>query len=202
MKIGIIGSGNIGGTLGTLWAAKGHEIVFGVRDTQSEKVVKLLEKAGKNSCADSIAEAVQYGDVILVAVPWKAVTDVVEQGGDWAGKIVIDATNRFGVDSPNSGAEDLAQLIPDARVVKAFNAIGFNRLDKPELNGQTADIFICGDDDEAKAKVSALSKDIGFDVVDCGALANAELVESLARLWITLSRTMGRDIAFKLLREA
>jgi predicted dinucleotide-binding enzyme len=200
MNIGVIGSGNIGGTLGKLWAKAGHNITFGTRDPNSNKIKMLLNEAGESASAATIAEAIAANEVILIATPWSAVSETVSQGSDWSGKVIMDATNRFGSDSPNSGAEDLAAMIPDAKVIKAFNAIGFNRLEKPEIDGQVSDIFICGDDANAKEAVSTLITDIGFGVVDCGGLSNAGLVESLARLWISLSRSVGREIAFKLLR--
>lgn len=201
MKIGILGSGNIGGTLGKLWAKAGHDIVFGTRNPNSDKIEALLREAGNPASAGTVVEAIAFGDVILIAVPSAVVSDTIKQSNDWSGKVVIDATNRFGSDSLKSAAEDIAAMIPDAHVIKAFNAIGFNRLDKPELNGQVSDIFICGDDVSAKEVVSTLITDIGFEIVDCGGLGNATLVESLAKLWITLSRLMGREIAVKLLRE-
>ncbi len=203
MNIGVIGGGNIGGTLGKLWAAKGHQIMFGMREPTGEKAQALLASHG-NIRVGSVAEAVALGEVVTVAVPWAAVEEVVSEGGDWTGKVVIDANNRFASvsESGASAAEDLARLAAGSRVVKAFNTIGFGRLGNPRFDSQTASMFICGDDQDAKSMVSALTAELGFDVVDVGSLANARLLESLAALWVELAGGgYGRDIAFKLLRD-
>jgi len=200
MEIAIIGTGNVGGNLGKALAAKGHSITFGVRDPSSDKVKALLAEAGANSWAASVADAVASADVIAIATPWAAVADVVNQGGSWAGKIIIDATNRFSP-SLTSAAEDLATMASGARVVKAFNTIGAEHLLKPNLSGEIASMFICGDDPEAKQVIGALVEDLGFDLVDAGGLGNAKMVEMLAQLWVTLMRAgSGREIAFRLVR--
>ena len=100
-----------------------------------------------------------------------------------------------------SAAEDIAKWVPEARVVKAFNSLGAEHLLNTQFGSQQADTFICGDDEAAKAVVKQLAEDIGFGVIDAGSLSNAHLLESLAKLWITLSRRVGREIAFKLLQR-
>jgi predicted dinucleotide-binding enzyme len=205
MKIGIIGAGNVGGTLGRLFAAHGHHIVFGVRDSNSARVLDLLGACGENTRAGNIAEAVAFGDVIILAIRWPAAADVIANAGDWTGKIVIDAMNRLGPPVPGSGpssAEDVARLAPGARVVKAFNTTGANNYANPRFGDQTASMFICGDDAEAKAVVGQLVEQLEFELVDAGPLSNAALLEKLAELWVALARGgMGREIAFKLLKR-
>lgn len=204
MRIGIIGAGNVGGTLGKLWAGAGHRVIFGVRDPQSEKVHALLSWIGPNARAGTIGDAAQSGEVVVLAVGWAALSEVLAQTGDIAGKVLIDCTNRLAPSQPGSApsaAEEVARLAPGARVVKAFNTLGAENLMDLRFDSQVASTFICGDDPEAKAVVKRLGEDLGFDVVDAGPLSAAEMIESLARLWIHLSRSMGRDIAFKLLRR-
>jgi hypothetical protein len=199
MKLGIIGAGNVGGALAEALLRQGHQVMFGSREPGSDKMQALLSRLGPGASAGSIAEAVTFGEALAIATPWAAVGEAVTQG-DWSGKVVMDATNRFG-DHPRSAAEDLAALIPGARVVKAFNTIGAEHLLNPVVHGQKATMFICGDDPAAKALVGELVAQIGFDLVDAGPLEKARLLEKLAELWVSLMRGgAGRNIAFKLLR--
>jgi NADPH-dependent F420 reductase len=206
MKIAILGSGNVGGALGRRWVEQGHEIMLGARDRQSAKVQAALQAMGSAARVGSVAEAAAFGEVILLAVPWAAIAEVVEQAGDVSDKILIDATNRVGSPLPDgvaSEAEAIARQARGARVVKAFNTTGSANMLNPQYGAYPADMFICGNDAGAKTVVAELAKEIGFEVVDCGPLANASLLEGLARLWIQLAYSLGngRDIAFKLLRR-
>jgi NADPH-dependent F420 reductase len=208
MKIGIIGAGDIGSTLGKAWAKRGHNVVFGVRNIQSPKVKKLLNSADSNIHVDKIHEAVHFGDVIVLAVPWEAAQETIRSVDDISGKIIIDPSNPIksdleGVVVPSftSAAEEISKLAKGARVVKAFNAIGAKTLNNLQFGSHKADAFICGDDLAAKSEVKKLAMEIGFNVVDAGPLSNARLLENLAFLWIELAfrQRMGPNIAFKLL---
>jgi 8-hydroxy-5-deazaflavin:NADPH oxidoreductase len=204
MNIGILGGGKVGGTLGKAWAAQGHHVMFGTRDPSGEKTQILIREAGLNASAGRIAEAAQFGEVILLSIPWTAVQETLQAAGNLAGKIVIDATNAMQPPLPErSGAEDIAAWAPGARVVKAFNTTGFDNMAQPRYGGMVVDIYYCGDDAEAKARVSELIRAIGAEPVDVGPLANARLLEALAQLWIFLAyrQGMGRNIAFKLLQR-
>ena len=120
------------------------------------------------------------------------------------GKILIDSTNRMipaPPDTTGSAAGDIARSLSGAKVVKAFNTLGANNLTNLQFGSENASTFICGDDPEAKSKVAQLAQEVGFDAVDCGPLANAVLLESLTKLWVQISRSYGREIAFKLLRR-
>lgn len=203
MKIGIIGAGIVGGNLGKGWAKAGYEVMYSSRDPESEKMQKLIAAAGENASAGTVADVMKFSDVIVVAIGWPYVETVVMEAGDWTGKILIDATNRFAPSGTgNSAAEDLAKVAIGARVVKAFNTIGAEHYLDPKIGTQTASMFICGDDAEAKEIVGDLVETLDFDLVDVGPLSHAEMLESLAKLWVTLARdNFGRDIAFKLLRS-
>jgi 8-hydroxy-5-deazaflavin:NADPH oxidoreductase len=168
MKIGIIGSGNVGGTLGTRWAQAGHHVVFGSRNPESDAMRQLT------------------------------------------GKVLIDATNPLlpnlaGVEygTTTSGAEQVAGWAHGARVVKAFNTVGFNIMANPAFGAGRAVMFYCGDDAGAKGMVKPLVDDLGFESVDAGPLSQARLLEPLALLWISLALVhgQGREIAFSLLRR-
>lgn len=205
MKISVIGSGNVGSRLGALWAQKGHEICFGTRNPEKPELQRLMQETMGNIQACSVAEAVERSEVVLLAVPWRAVHETIALTTAWRDKILIDATNRLDQPAPGappSAAEEIAALT-GAKVVKAFNAIGAEHLEQPIFSGRAASIFICGDDPEAKNVVRELVMWIGFDCVDVGALSQAPLVESLAKLWISLAigGVYGREIAFKLLRR-
>ncbi len=206
MKIGIIGAGRVGGTLGMLWASRGHQIMFGARDPRNPRLQTILGAIESRAKAGSVKEAAAFGEVIVLAVPAAAVQDALQQAGDLTDKILIDATNRMEaavLGNAQSIAEDVARWAEGARVVKAFNTTGYTNLRRPQFGTQNADIFICGDDASAKAVVTDLAREIGFDVVDAGPLANAALLEALARLWVQLaySQGMGPDISFKLLKR-
>lgn len=206
MKIGILGAGNVGGALGKLWANQGHEIFFGVRDPRSAKVQTALAEVGSSARAGSLAEAVAFADLVLLAVPSAAVAEVAAARIDWRGKIVMDATNRFppaAAGSGNSMGEELARLLSGARVVKAFNTTGSGNMDGRAYGDQRVDIHLCGDDAEAKAIVAGFVRDSGFEPVDCGSLANSALTEALAALWVALAYRLGNgpNIMFKLARR-
>ena len=200
MNIAVIGTGNIGGTLGRRWAERGHTVVFGTRDPKRPAIRELLAAAGPHARAAGVAEAVTAAEVVLIAVPAPAVRELIAQAGDWHGKILIDAANRFNPPSP-SLSEEIAGWAAGARVVKAFNSIGAEVQADPAFGAQQADAFLCGDDADAKSVVAGLAGDIGLEPVDAGPLANAPLLDNLTRLWMALARSLGRGIAFKLLRR-
>ena len=203
MKIGILGAGGVGSQLGRGWAVEGHEVMFSSRDPRSEKMQTLIGAIGANARTGTVAETVAFGEVIAVAVGWDALPEILRGVPDWSGKVIMDATNRFGpapAGSVGSAAEDIAH-ITGAPVVKAFNTIGAESMIHPDFGGEIPTMFIAGDDAAAKALVTTLTESLGFEVVDAGPLANAPLLENLGRLWVSLARGgYGRRIAFKLLR--
>jgi NADPH-dependent F420 reductase len=209
MKIAIIGAGNIGGTLGKIWASKGHSIMYGVRNPLTPKVQTILQETGHNATAQPVKDAVLQSDITLLATPWDAVGEVVFQIVDLQGKILIDCTNpirpnpEWPLAQGSSAAEEIAKRLTGFRVVKAFNTIGAANLNDVMFGAVHADAFVCGDDADAKKVTIQLAKDIGLDPVDVGGLRNAELLESLAKLWITLAyqQGIGPNIAFKLLHK-
>ena len=208
MKIGIIGAGDVGATLGKSWARKGHQIMFGVRNTQSPKVSNLLKSSNANLKVGSVSEAASFSDVIILAIPWSAVNQIIGIAGDLAGKLLVDTTNPFTsdlkgmvIEPSTSAAEEIAKLAPKSKVVKAFNTIGIKVLNNMIFGTNKADVFICGSDLKSRTTVKKLATDLGFEVVDIGPLSNARLLEQLSLLWIELAfrQEMGPNIAFKLL---
>lgn len=210
MEIAIIGAGNVGGALGKGWAAKGHSIVYGVRDPGAAKRRDIVAASGERSRAADIADAASSASVIVLATPWPAAEDAVNAAGDLTGKILVDATNALrpsldglAVAPDTSAAEQIAKWARGASVVKAFNTTGSANMENPMYAGEATTMFICGDHDSAKRTVAALARDLGFDVVDAGALIVARQLESLALLWVHLAykQGMGRNIAFRLMRR-
>ena len=181
MRIGIIGSGRIGGSVGMKWAEAEHEILFSSR--HPEELTELVRRAGSKTRAGFPVEAAEFGQVILIAVPYAALPQV---GQDYAplmrGKVVIDCGNPYpGRDGPM--AEDAlargtgvasAEYLPGVRLVRAFNAISNRSVDsKAHRAGEKVAIPIAGDDEEAVRIASELVTDAGFDPVVVGGLARA-----------------------------
>lgn len=206
MQIAIIGSGHIGAGLAKPWAAHGHRVVFGARDPASAELTALCASLGTS--AASVAAATQSADVVVLAMPYRALDEVLRETGELAGKLVIDCTNAVGrgmkleYGHTTSSAEELQKRIPRARVFRSFNAQGAENLARPVYDGIAATNFFCGDDPEGKRIVRELVEAVGFDAIDAGPLESARLLEPLMLLWMASSRALGsRDIAFRVLRR-
>jgi predicted dinucleotide-binding enzyme len=209
MNIGILGAGNVGGTLGGRWAQAGHHVCFGVRNAAAPEMTALLTKAGKTARAATLAEAVAASDVVLLATPWAPTQGILAGLPGLAGKILIDATNpllpdlSLAVGTNTSGGELVAQWAPGARVVKAFNTVGSGIMENPAFAAERPVLLYCGDDVEAKKTVRPLIDELGFDAKDAGPLRQARLLEPCALLWISMALVQGYgvNIAFKFLRR-
>ena len=197
MRIAIIGAGNVGGALGTAFSAAGHEVVFGVRDPSSEKTTAAVS-AATGARAETPEEAVVGADVVLFALRWDAATGIAASLPSLDGRIVIDAMNRFSGDSTRSSTQDLAGLMPGARVVKAFNTTGFENMTTAGDRHDKAAMFVAGDDAEAKRVAMDLAADIGFEPYDAGAVENAKILEDMVKVWLAMTREHGRRIAYSI----
>jgi predicted dinucleotide-binding enzyme len=204
MRLGIIGAGHVGGALGRLFEAQGHDVRFGVRDQNKQAAGGL-----PSNRSGSIADVAAFGDVIILAVPWNAVNDALAATGPLTGKTVIDCINPvlpdlsgLALGTTTSAAEEIAKRIPEAKVVKCFNTLGYTNLANPMFGDQKASMFFAGDDAGAKLIVSELGNQLGFDMVDAGPLTQARWLEAMAILWITMAYKYGgsQRSAFKLLR--
>jgi len=181
MRIGIIGSGKVGGTLTKLFAGKGHEVAV-ANSRGPDSLSGLVGEAGEGTHAATVEEAIEFGELVVVAVPLRAYRDLPRDG--FAGKVVVDANNYF----PNrdgqidtldrdetTSTELLAEHLSDSRVVKAFNTMNFRtvategRPDAPRA--ERLALFIAGDDEQAKRTVAGLIEQIGFAPVDTGSLS-------------------------------
>jgi 8-hydroxy-5-deazaflavin:NADPH oxidoreductase len=195
MRIAILGAGNVGGGLGRALSAVGHDVVFGVRDPESTKTLAALAEIPAASAA-APAEAIAGADVIIVAVRPAALHATVEALPGLAGRIVIDAMNRFDGDATRSTTEDLAASLPGAKVVKAFNTTGFENYATAAGRTVRAAMFVAGDDPDAKRVAMGLASELGFRPEDAGGLANAKALEEMVRVWLALAAAHGRSVAF------
>jgi NADPH-dependent F420 reductase len=194
MDIAIIGSGNVGSALARAFTRSGHDVTITARDP--EHAAGTAQATGA-AVAGSNAAAVKDADIVVLATPFASAADVVAEIRDLvAGTVVVDVSNRmsFGADGPDmdtstSNAEELATLLPDAHVVKAFNTLFASNQVDPVLEDVQLDGFVAGDDATAKTKVLKLVASIGLGPVDVGPLARARQLESLAFLNISLNAT-------------
>ncbi|MCA6362889.1 MAG: NAD(P)-binding domain-containing protein [Bacteroidetes bacterium] len=205
MKIAIIGTGNVGGALAAHWAARGHEINLGVRDTGNFKGKELLKHA--NIRAFTVKEAVQISDVILIAAPAMLAVEVTQMLGDTTGKVIIDAMNIVMGRGP-AGYTNTASAILDHTqtrdVVKCFNTTGFNNMVNPVYGNTAIDLFVAGDSVKGREIATQLALDAGFEnCYSIGGNDKFELMEQFAWFWINLAmfQGAGRDIGFKLLKR-
>jgi 8-hydroxy-5-deazaflavin:NADPH oxidoreductase len=203
MDIAIIGSGNVGGALATRWAAAGHSIRIGVQDQANFKGKDLLNN--QNTDVSSIGEAVVKSTVVLIATPPTAVFDIIDQMGDVSEKIIIDATNSIGkTPAPYPTAFHCLVDKTTAKVVKCFNTTGYENMLNPVYNDVVIDMFMAGDDADAKAAALQLALDAGFATcIDFGKSDKVELLEKFALSWINLAimQGHGRNMAFKVVRR-
>ena len=174
MNIGIIGVGNMGGNLGLLFAKHGHDVLFSFAH-DPQQIQQAATLAGPNARAGTPAEAVQFGDVVLLAVPWGAVEPALQAAGPLDGKILISCVNPLTPDctglvvgTTTSGAEEIAKMVPGAKVVEAFLNIfaGILESGSMQFGDNIPSVFYCGDDVTAKSTVANLITDIGLEPVD------------------------------------
>jgi predicted dinucleotide-binding enzyme len=188
MRIGIIGSGRIGGNAGRLFAAAGHEVLFSGSSDPARLEAAAVE-AGPGARTGTPREAVEFGEVVMIAVPWRALDDALAQAGRLDGTIVIDTTNQYGarglerLPEGRTAAQVNAARMTGARYTKSFNTLtaGFQRQSAGREGEERVALFVCGDDPEAKAVVSRLIEEIGFVAVDAGGPADAAVMEAPRR---------------------
>jgi len=191
MRVGILGSGLMGGKLGTLFARAGHEVVFSYASRQ-EKLKRLADEAGANARAGTPREAAQNADAVLLAVHWLRIDDVLQQAGDLSGKVILTCSLPMNADNTElvigrtmSGAEELAKKVPKAKVLSAFNTVPSEVLFgvyEARQQASRPSLVYCGDDARGKEVAAALIRDVGFEPVDAGPLRMARYTEPFALL--------------------
>jgi predicted dinucleotide-binding enzyme len=208
MRVGILGSGLMGGKLGTIFARAGHQVVFSYARTR-KKLDVLAAGAGPNARAGTPGEAAREADALLLAVHWSRVSDVLTQAGDLSGKVIVtcslpmDAANTgLVIAHTSSGAEELAKMLPQARIACAFNTVPSEVLFDVYEARRTAgapSLLYCGDDERGKAVAVELIRDAGFDPVDAGPLHIARYTEPFALLVAQLAYegAGGPELAYR-----
>jgi len=216
MRIGILGSGLMGGKLGTIFARAGHEVVFSY--ARSEQKLKMLARDAKGKArAGTPREAAQEADAVLLAVHWSRIEDVLNQAGDLSGKVIAtcslpmnDDNTELVVAHTSSGAEELAKMIPKARVVAAFNTVPSEVLFgvyEAKRKASRPSLVYYGDDESGKGVAAELIRDVGFDPVDAGPYGSPDMPshsrcssrssrtrEKAARNWLTGSSGLGNSM--------
>jgi predicted dinucleotide-binding enzyme len=186
-SIGVIGTGNIGETVGEAWRRAGHEVVYASRSPAPPRTV-------------AIADAIAGSEVVLLALPGAGVPPLLAEYGPMLdGRVVFDATNDVGGERLNH-ADSYAESAPGARFVRAFNTLGFEMFADPSIGGEVADLFWCGPED---AGVEQLIADVGLRPVRVGGIDAIDVVDGVCRLWLTLVFRQGhpRRLAFRLLTD-
>jgi NADPH-dependent F420 reductase len=195
MNIAIIGSGNVGGALAEAAARAGHSITVTSRNASNAQ--KVAEVSGARA-VESNREAVDAAEMVLLAVPYDAVDDVLADLGDAVrGKVLVDVSNRFAPDDPgttmdgSSNAEQIQSRASGASVVKALNTVLGSRMADPVIDGIPLDGYVAGDDDAAKSTVLSFLESIGFRPLDAGTLRMARALEAMGTLNISLNMRHG-----------
>jgi predicted dinucleotide-binding enzyme len=208
MKVGILGSGLMGAKLGTLFARVGHEVVFSYA-RNGQKLKTLAREAGDKARAGTPAEAAQGADVVLLAVHWLRVDDVLQQAGDLSGKTLLTCCLPMNEDNTalvvahtSSGAEELQKRLPRTQVVAAFNTVPSEVLFgvyAAKHGAERPGLVYCGDDTRAKGLAANLIRDVGFEPVDAGLLKMARYTEPFALLMgqLAYEGTGGPELAYR-----
>lgn len=215
MKVGVIGSGDVGQALGAGFAGRGDEVMIGSRDPKSDKLKNWVSEAGSRASSGTFAQAAAFGDFIVLATLWsgtKSALDLAGGAGALSGKTVMDVTNplifpegkppELALGHTDSGGEQVQRWLPSARVVKAFNSVGNAFMVHPQFPGGPPDMFFCGNDAEAKAVVAGICREWDWNPVDVGGIEGARMLEPLCILWVTIGMRSGSwNNAFKVLRK-
>jgi hypothetical protein len=214
MKLGVLGTGDVGRTLAGGFAALGHDVRVGTRDPASDKARTLAAKLGPKVGVVTFADAATFADVAVLATLWSGTEGAIRLAGPGHlyGKVVIDATNplvftpgappALALGHTDSGGEQVQRWLPAARVVKAFNIAGNAHMVNPTFPGGPPDMFICGNDDAAKRTVTELLKALGWPTIDIGGIEGARVLEPMCILWVLYGLRAGTwNHAFRMLRK-
>jgi len=214
MKIGIIGTGTVGQTLGTGLIKLGHEVKIGSRNPQKPEVQTWLKNNGNKATAGSFAEAATFGEVVFICTSWAGTQQAIQlaEPKNFKGKVVVDVTNpldfsqgmppTLAVGHTTSGGEMVQQWLPEAKVVKAFNIVTAAYMINGKFPEGNLDMFIAGNDEAAKKTVTDFLTAFNWNTHDMGGIEQARIIEPFAMLWITWgARNNTWTHAFKLLKK-
>jgi len=204
MRIAFIGIGNVGSALANGLTAAGHEVTIAARDLNSDSV-RAAQAKNPALKAEPVGQAVSGADVIFLATPFQANERALRAAGPLAGKVVVDCTNPIGpglvhgLDNEISGGEYVQNLVPQARVVKAFTVYGYENFEDsayPGYGDLKPAMLIAGNDPDAKRAVSTLCEQLGWEPVDTGDITMSLHLEHFTLLWVKMGRVQGRGPGF------
>ena len=216
MKIGIVGSGQVGQVLAKAFLSEGHEVMLGTRNIEKPEIVKFNID---NSSIEigNFEQTAKFGELIVLATGGSVTEEAIKLAGhsNFSGKTVIDTTNPIAKEPPVNGVlkyftslddslmERIQQWLPDAKLVKAFNSVGNALMYRPGFRGGPPTMFICGNDQEAKKKVVAILRSFGWEAEDMGKVEAARAIEPLCMLWCIpgFLNNHWTTHAFKLLKK-
>jgi len=196
MKIGVIGSGEVGQTLASAFLKEGNDVMLGTRNTSKDEVIKWKNKNASGKVG-TFEDTAKFGELLVLATAGDVIEKVITIAGtfNFSNKTVIDVTNPIDKQPPVNGVlkfftsldeslmERLQKIIPDAKLVKAFNIVGSDLMYKPNFPGGKPSMFICGNDDEAKKTVTGILTSFGYETEDMGKIEAARAIEPLCILW-------------------
>lgn len=212
MRVAILGTGDVGKALGRGFLSRGHEVRMGSRDAKNEKALGWAKDGGAKASVGTFEDAAKFGELAVLATHWMGTENALRLAGakNLAGKVVMDATNpldfstgapKLAVSGNDSAGERVQKWAPEAKVVKVYNTVANALMVDPKLSGGPPDMFIAGNDAQAKKKVEQIVRDFGWNVIDLGGIERARLLEPLAMVYIVHAIKTGNwSIAWKLLR--
>jgi predicted dinucleotide-binding enzyme len=208
MKVGVLGTGDVGKALGNGMLLLGHEVMLSGREAENASASAWAGAAGPRASYSAFADAAKYGEIFFLATRGMATEEALRMAGpaNFAGKIVVDATNplegmppALAISGQDSLGERVQRLLSGARVVKAFNTVGNTLFVRPKLSAKP-DMFLAGNEDAAKAEVGTICEAWGWGVVDLGGIESARYCEALAVAWIINGfRNNAWNVAYKLI---
>ena len=215
MKIGILGSGSVGRTLGKGFASNGHDVKLGTRTPGKQEIQDWLKESKGKVSVGTFAETASHGEIVVLCSLGEATEQVIQLAGtrNFDGKVLIDATNPLDfskgmppglfVGTTDSLGERVQRIVPNARVVKCFNTVNNQTMINPKMKEGLPDMIICGNDEDAKRQVARLLKEFGWgEPIDIGNIDGSRWLEAYTALWVRLAMKLGSwTIAAKFLKS-
>lgn len=199
MNVTIIGNGNMAKGIGTRLVSGGHKVTIHSQElTKGNELVEQLKKVNADADVATVAVGAETDEIVIIATPYTEIENISKEYKGLSGKIVVDITNPVDFNTfqlipepGQSGAQEIAKILPEATVVKAFNTTLAGPLEAGQVDGKELDVFIAGDDEAAKSKLSELVKTSGMRPVDVGPLANARHLEGFGLIQMAIQDQIG-----------